>query len=321
MKLNDLLDHILNRLDLVAAEAHVFTADEVAGWPREALDFFINQGLLALTTPAHSLECDGCEERCFMPVTFAPADAPQNTGPFIVCNQRDDIGRVAIAADRLKRWRVDLERLAGVLSKLLEIDQTPCELIRHRLWGLGKVNLASGLSEAFLARGLDWTDAEDTFRKNREVKDSMAPLIFTLGKTSNGFLPHASVFSLSRMLRIQNDRLALDRESIARAIAAKSPPDAITGNVFRKKGQYWTIAFNGNTFRLKNIKGLQYLAFLLAHPGQEFHAHEILSGVDGKAMMPDHSVLSKMREQHLVEDSLKVSSLGDAGPLLDRQAI
>jgi hypothetical protein len=46
-----------------------------------------------------------------------------------------------------------------------------------------------------------------------------------------------------------------------------------------------------------------------------------LSGVDGKAVMPGQAVASKMREQHLVEDGLKVSSLGDAGPLLDGQAI
>jgi hypothetical protein len=321
MRLNDLLGHILDRVDLVTAEAHVFTADEVAGWPREALDFFINQGLLSPTAPANSLECEGCEERCFMRVVIAPADVPKNMGPFIVCNQRDDIGRVAIAADRLKRWRVDLGQLAGVLSTLLEIDQTPRELIRHRLWDLGKVNVGSGLSEAFLARGLDWTDGEDTLGNNRELKESTAPLIFAPGKTSNGFLPHASVFALSRMLRIQKDRLVLDREGIARAIAAKPQPDTIIGNVFRNEGQYWTISFEGHTFRLRHSKGLQYLGFLLANAGQELHAHEILSGVESKAMMPGHNVASKMREQHLVEDGLKVSSLGDAGPLLDRQAV
>jgi hypothetical protein len=123
------------------------------------------------------------------------------------------------------------------------------------------------------------------------------------------------------MLVIQNDRLVLDREGIARAIAAKLQPDTIIGNFFRKEGQYWTISFEGHTFRLRHSKGLQYLGFLLAHAGQEFHAHEILSGVDGKTVMPGQAVASKMREQHLVEDGLKVSSLGDAGPLLDGQAI
>jgi hypothetical protein len=45
-----------------------------------------------------------------------------------------------------------------------------------------------------------------------------------------------------------------------------------------------------------------------------------LSGVDGEEPMPGHSVTNKMREQHFIEDGLKISSLGDAGPLLDNQA-
>lgn len=254
-----------------------------------------------------------------MPVAFALADAPKNTRSYIVCNQRDDIGRVVIAPDRLKRWRVDLGRLAGVISTLLEIDQTPRELIRHRLWDLGKINLGSGLFEVFLARGLDWTDAEDTFGNNREVKESTAPLIFIPGKTSNVFLPHASVFSLNRVLGIQNNRLVLDAESITRAIAAKPQPDTIIGNVFRKEGQYWTISFKGHTFRLRHSKGLQYLWFLLAHPGQEFHANQILGEVNGNVQVSGDSQFKNKQEQ-FIEDGLNFSSLSDAGPLLDNQA-
>jgi hypothetical protein len=160
VKLGDLLVHILQRLDLMAEGGNVFTADEVAGWPEGALDFFINHRLLCPTTLAHSLECDGCEDRCFMPVAIPSADAPITTGPFIICNQQGHIGRVEIDPNRLRRWQVDMGLLAGVLSKLLGIDQTPNELIRQRLWDLGRVSLASGLSEVFLARGLGWTDAD-----------------------------------------------------------------------------------------------------------------------------------------------------------------
>jgi hypothetical protein len=320
VKLNDLLDHILQRVDMMPEGSNVFTADEVAGWPEGALDFFVNHRLLSPTTPANSLECDGCEERCFMQVFIPPADAPITKRPFIICNQRDDIGRVIIAPDRLKRWQVDLGRLAGVLSDLLGIDQTPHELICHRLWNLGKVDLESGMSEVFLARGLDWTDAEETLGNDLGLKEAVAPLVFTPGRTSRRFLPHASIFSVTREIGVQKGGLVLDRDGIARAIPAKSKPDTVTGNVFRKKGQYWTISFEGQNFPLKDSKGLQYLAFLLAHPGQNFHAYEILSGVDGEEPMPGHSVTNKMREQHFIEDGLKISSLGDAGPLLDNQA-
>ena len=37
--------------------------------------------------------------------------------------------------------------------------------------------------------------------------------------------------------------------------------------VFRKEGEYWTVGYGGNSFRLKDTKGLGYLAHLLRHPG------------------------------------------------------
>ena len=321
MNLNDLLGHILQRLDMMEKGANIFTADEVDGWPEGALDFFVNQRLLSPTTPDNSLECDGCEERCFRTVIIPPPDAPITRRPFIICNQRDDVGRVIVDLDRLKRWQVDLGRLAGVLSDLLGIDQTPHELICHRLWDLGKVDLESGMSEVFLARGLDWTDAEETLGNDLGLKEAVAPLVFTPGRTSRRFLPHALIFSLTRMLRIQKDHLALDSSGIAIAMAEKAKREVLTGNVFRKAGQFWTISYEGKTFSLQDSRGLQYLAFLLASPGEEFHAQRIQSEVEGKFPSPGYSEATKMSEQNLVEDGLKVSSLGDAGPSLDRQAI
>src|SRR5262249_60607064 len=43
------------------------------------------------------------------------------------------------------------------------------------------------------------------------------------------------------------------------------------GNVFRREGEYWTIAYGGTAIRLRDTKGLGYIACLLAHPGGEGH--------------------------------------------------
>jgi hypothetical protein len=48
--------------------------------------------------------------------------------------------------------------------------------------------------------------------------------------------------------------------------------------IFRKVGEYWTIAYAGSVVRLKECKGLQYIASLLSHPGQEFLALELVQG-------------------------------------------
>ena len=41
--------------------------------------------------------------------------------------------------------------------------------------------------------------------------------------------------------------------------------------VFRREGDYWSVGFEGRTARLRDSKGLQYLARLLANPGRELH--------------------------------------------------
>ena len=40
---------------------------------------------------------------------------------------------------------------------------------------------------------------------------------------------------------------------------------------FYKEGEFWTVGSSGAAFRLKDTKGLGYLAHLLRHPGTEFH--------------------------------------------------
>jgi hypothetical protein len=47
-------------------------------------------------------------------------------------------------------------------------------------------------------------------------------------------------------------------------------------NVFRREGEYWTVVFEGSVVRLRDTKGLRHLARLLAHPGREFHAVDLV---------------------------------------------
>lgn len=53
---------------------------------------------------------------------------------------------------------------------------------------------------------------------------------------------------------------------------APSPPRP---SIFRREGEYWSIAFDGDAFRLRDSKGLRYLAALLARPGQEVLALDL----------------------------------------------
>ena len=62
----------------------------------------------------------------------------------------------------------------------------------------------------------------------------------------------------------------------ARRAAAQVTAESAAA-VFRREGDFWTIAYAGAVARLKDSKGLQYLAHLLRHPGHRFPALELAS--------------------------------------------
>jgi hypothetical protein len=80
--------------------------------------------------------------------------------------------------------------------------------------------------------------------------------------------------------------------------------------VFRREGDYRTVIFEGRTVRLRNRKGLRYLARLLAAPGQEFHALDLVAAERGAS----DTYVAPM------EPGLSYFAATDAGPILDGQA-
>ena len=63
-------------------------------------------------------------------------------------------------------------------------------------------------------------------------------------------------------------------------------PPAPDLSVFRREGDYWSLEFEGRTVRVRDLKGMHYLARLLAHPGREFHALDLVAAesVGGSAV-------------------------------------
>jgi len=85
--------------------------------------------------------------------------------------------------------------------------------------------------------------------------------------------------------------------------------------MFVLNGDHWTIGFAGKTFSLKASKGLAYIHRLLWHPGEEFHALDLLSGPDSN-FIPE----SANAETSSTDSNLTVGRLGDAGEMLDSEA-
>ena len=91
-----------------------------------------------------------------------------------------------------------------------------------------------------------------------------------------------------------------------------SAKSKVTGE-FRREGEFWTIVYRGATFRLKNAKGLHYIAYLLARPGQRIHIHDLIQAVEGSAI--------NWRAIRAEAENLEiVREIGAALPRLDAQA-
>jgi tetratricopeptide (TPR) repeat protein len=84
--------------------------------------------------------------------------------------------------------------------------------------------------------------------------------------------------------------------------------EVTTSAAFLREGEYWTVRFGSDAFRIRHAKGMQYLATLFAQPGREVLSLDLVrewspgaatgAGADHVALAPG----------------------GDAGELLDRQA-
>jgi hypothetical protein len=98
-----------------------------------------------------------------------------------------------------------------------------------------------------------------------------------------------------------------------------SPEQAI----FRKEGEYWAIGYGRKSFRLKDTKGLGYLAHLLRHPAAEFHVLDLAGGVAGQRNDDETNQFMHglPRGEHDLEKAgIHIRNLGDAGEMLDEQA-
>jgi predicted ATPase/type II secretory pathway predicted ATPase ExeA len=87
-------------------------------------------------------------------------------------------------------------------------------------------------------------------------------------------------------------------------------------NIFHPEGEYWTVSFAGMTCRLKDARGLHYIAHLLQYPHQEVHVITLISVSADPNEEP--------ADTHLFQDpSLPIDhteEFSDAGEILDPQA-
>jgi hypothetical protein len=110
---------------------------------------------------------------------------------------------------------------------------------------------------------------------------------------------------------------ALGRQPTQKDLGSTSQSPKVDSKVmgtFRKEGEFWTVTYAGTTFRLKDAKGLHYIAYLLARPGQRFHVHDLIASVEGGTSNGRTAIHAESEGLSIVRD------VGGAGSSLDARA-
>jgi tetratricopeptide (TPR) repeat protein len=194
------------------------------------------------------------------------------------------------------------------------------------------------LAEAVLAaaqgkfKGADthFEKATEIFRRY-QVPFEEADALYYWGRTLHGSGDHARANEkLDAAIAIYN-RCGAGERWIDRIEAARAPTSPILPlpsesteqstlarieAVFRREGDYWTVEYDGKTSRLKDAKGFHYLAHLLAHPGEEIRALDLVALIGGAPAEPVETAnATDVARSHTV-----ASDLGHAGEVLDARA-
>jgi hypothetical protein len=111
--------------------------------------------------------------------------------------------------------------------------------------------------------------------------------------------------------RIGEIRATADEEG---SLVGGGPTGRLEGT-WRRDGEYWSIRYGTSAFRLRDSKGVGYLAVLLSAPGHEIHALEL---VQGASVDPTSVALTG---RAAVEGGLRPDSGDGQDAVLDRQAI
>ena len=273
--------------DIQGAE-DAFLAAHEAGWdPQPGL------ALVRLARGDIARAAASIREALDRPSTIPSKEWPPNTDLRRVPLLEAQV-EIEIAAGDLVQARSAAEELGRVAALFQSRTFEASATLAH-----GRVRLAEGdtaaASRDFETAVQQWGDIGAPY-ETALARTGLANALRGEGKEERALLEF-------RAARATFERIgAIDQESRAAQVCGDAA-------VFHREGDYWSIGFEKHTTRLRDSKGLQYLARLLANPGRQFHVLDLVAG--GKA------VLDLSRDPG---GSRVVPDAGDAGQLLDARA-
>lgn len=291
--------------DIQGAE-DAFLAAHEAGWdPQPGL------ALVHLARGDVARAAASIREALDRPSTIPSKEFPPNTAlrraPLLEAQVE-----IEIAAGDLVQARSAAEELGRVAALFQSKAFEAGAALAH-----GRVRLAEGDTAAarsdFETAAQQWGDIGAPY-ETALARMGLAHALRAAGKEEHALLEfRAARATFARIGAVdQESRAAQVCGDVVSAGQTELPPtDAHLADaaVFHREGDYWLVGFEEQTARLRDSKGLQYVARLLANPGRELHVLDLVAA--GK------TALDTSRDP---AGSRLVPDAGDAGQLLDGHA-
>ena len=296
--LNELGRIRLHQGDIAGAEQALLAAHR-AGWdPQPGLALVrLAQGDVAAA--AASIR-DALEHPLRVPSKERPPNSDLQRAPLLEAQVE-----IAIAAGDLDRARSAADELDLVAARF-----ESKALVASAAHARGRVRLADG----------DATGAEQSLSEAVRLWNEVgAPYEAASARLGLADAHHASGSEQRADLERQAARTILEEIEAAPTVSpagdvahhdALDEQPAATVDDFRCEGDYWTVIFDGHTVRVRDLKGMHYLARLLADPGREYHVLDLVAAETGSVASLDNSHAARLPH----------SALGDAGEMLDARA-
>jgi tetratricopeptide (TPR) repeat protein len=259
----------LRKGDIDGAEEALLAADRV-GWEAQPGLALVQLARGELSAAAAAIR-NALERPSRVPSKELPPDTALQRAPLLDAQVEieiadGDLDRARAAADELERVATRFQSKALVAGATL---------------ARGRVRLAEGdAAEA----GRCCSEAARLWNEiGAPYEAALARMVLAEALRAGGRDDHA-------VLELQAARTILERIEVRASATTET-------NVFRREGDYWSVVFDGRTVRVRDLKGMRYLAQLLAHPGRDFHVLDLVAAETGQQV-----------------------ALGDAGEMLDERA-
>jgi tetratricopeptide (TPR) repeat protein len=278
----------LRRGDIEGAE-EAFLAAHRAGWDPQPGLALVRLARGDVATASASIR-DALEHPMRVPFKERPPDTDLQRAPLLQTQVE-----IEIAAGNVARARSAADELTRVAARF-----ESKALVAGAALANGRVRLAEG----------DAADAErfcaEAVRLWNEVG---APYEAALARTGFADALRATGSEHRAALELEAARTVLDRiEGEPTADDAVSIDHDI--QMLRREGDYWSVVFEERTVQVRDLKGIRYLARLLADPGREFHVLDLVAAESGRVAGAETGRAA----------GLSRAGPGDAGEMLDARA-